>query len=263
MSLEGTGQLVINANCSGGTIAIRGNFTVTDNAGGAVTLSDDARIDVAQINAECDTALTDYAPATAAICTEARLAELDAANLPADVDLILADTNELQTDWVNSGRLDTILDRIDSETTDILNDTNAILIDTATTIPATITAVKGDTAAILLDTGELQVDWVDGGRLDLILDAILVDTATTIPASITAMRTNVDAILVDTLSLTDGTIVDGYTIAAALQIIAAAVSGRISGAGTGTEVFLGIDESTTRLTVTVDEDGNRSDVVYV
>ena len=49
MSLEGFGQLVINANCSGGTVAIRGNFTVTDNASAAVTLSDDARVDQAQI----------------------------------------------------------------------------------------------------------------------------------------------------------------------------------------------------------------------
>lgn len=50
MSLEGNGQLVINANCSAtSTVAIRGNFTVTDNASGAVTLSDEARFDVAQI----------------------------------------------------------------------------------------------------------------------------------------------------------------------------------------------------------------------
>jgi hypothetical protein len=51
MSLEGHGQLVLNANCAGGTIAIRGHFTVTDNAGGAVTLSEDARYDVDQISA--------------------------------------------------------------------------------------------------------------------------------------------------------------------------------------------------------------------
>lgn len=49
MSLEGNGQLIINANCSAtSTIAMRGNFTVTDNAGGAVTLSDNARWDVDQ-----------------------------------------------------------------------------------------------------------------------------------------------------------------------------------------------------------------------
>jgi hypothetical protein len=44
MSLEGRGQLIINANCSAtSTVAIRGLFTVTDNASGAVTLFDDAR----------------------------------------------------------------------------------------------------------------------------------------------------------------------------------------------------------------------------
>jgi phage baseplate assembly protein W len=58
-----------------------------------------------------------------------------------DLDAILADTNELQGDWVNGGRLDLLLD------------------------------------LVLADTGELQTDWVNGGRLDLILDAILADTA--------------------------------------------------------------------------------------
>jgi hypothetical protein len=52
------------------------------------------------------------AVALASICTEARLAELAAANLPADIDSILADTNELQADWVNGGRLDLLLDRV-------------------------------------------------------------------------------------------------------------------------------------------------------
>jgi hypothetical protein len=60
MSLEGHGQLIINANCSAtSTVAIRGHFTITDNAGGAVTLSEDARYDVDQINAQADTALSD------------------------------------------------------------------------------------------------------------------------------------------------------------------------------------------------------------
>lgn len=38
--------------------------------------------------------------ATAAVVTEARLAELDAANIPADLDAVLAATNELQADDV-------------------------------------------------------------------------------------------------------------------------------------------------------------------
>ncbi len=45
MSLEGFGQLIINANCSAtSTIAIRGHFTITNNASG-ITLSDKAKFD--------------------------------------------------------------------------------------------------------------------------------------------------------------------------------------------------------------------------
>ena len=43
MSLEGDGEIVINTNCVGGLITVRGNFERTDNAGGAVTISDDAQ----------------------------------------------------------------------------------------------------------------------------------------------------------------------------------------------------------------------------
>ena len=49
---------------------------------------------------------------------------------------ILADSNELQGDWTNGGRLDLLID------------------------------------AILADSNELQSDWADGGRLDLLLDAL-------------------------------------------------------------------------------------------
>ena len=38
MSLEGNGALTIDSSCTGGIIALRGNFKVTDNSGGAVTI---------------------------------------------------------------------------------------------------------------------------------------------------------------------------------------------------------------------------------
>ena len=38
LSLSGTGQLVINASCDGGTVNLRGQWKVTDNSGGAVTI---------------------------------------------------------------------------------------------------------------------------------------------------------------------------------------------------------------------------------
>lgn len=38
LSLEGKGKIVVNANCSGGTILVRGHFERIDNSGGAVTI---------------------------------------------------------------------------------------------------------------------------------------------------------------------------------------------------------------------------------
>lgn len=70
-------------------------------------------LSAADVNAEVDTALADYDAPTKA--------ELDSAVAPlattsalsdaqGDITSILADTNELQTDWANGGRLDLILD---------------------------------------------------------------------------------------------------------------------------------------------------------
>jgi len=56
MSLEGHGQLILAASCAGGTIAIRGHFTITDNvAGGFVAgaggvISDDARFTRSEVS---------------------------------------------------------------------------------------------------------------------------------------------------------------------------------------------------------------------
>lgn len=74
LDIAGEGLLVINANCDGGTINIRGNWKITDNSGGAVTLVFDD-----------DTT---------------------------DINSILVDTNEIQGDWTNGGRLDLLLDAL-------------------------------------------------------------------------------------------------------------------------------------------------------
>lgn len=52
--------------------------------------------------------------------------------------------------------------------------------------------ICSDIDAVLADTAELQTDWTNGGRLDLIIDAILTDTGTTLEASIAAVQTVVD-----------------------------------------------------------------------
>jgi hypothetical protein len=66
-------------------------------------------------------------------------------------------------------------------------------------VSADVAAVKAETAAIVADTNELQTDWVNGGRLDLILDArasqASVDDLPTNAELATALGTADDAIL--------------------------------------------------------------------
>ena len=53
----------------------------------------------------------------------------------------------------------------------------------------------------------------------------------------------------------------GITAEEAMRIYGAVLSGKVSGAGTGTEVFTGMDGTTVRVTSTVDAQGNRTSVV--
>jgi hypothetical protein len=54
----------------------------------------------------------------------------------------------------------------------------------------------------------------------------------------------------------------GVTVRQAMRIMAAVLSGKVSGAGTGVESFTGIDGSTPRVQVTADTAGNRTNVAY-
>jgi hypothetical protein len=75
------------------------------------------------------------------------------------------------------------IDVVDGEVGDIL-------LDTGTTLPATLATIDGIVDNILLDTGELQTDWANGGRLDLLLDSAI--------SKIDVVDGVVDDILVDT-----------------------------------------------------------------
>ena len=58
---------------------------------------------------------------------------------------------------------------VDSASSITLNSVKQTLV---TDIPATLATIDGIVDAIVADTGELQGDWVNGGRLDLILDGV-------------------------------------------------------------------------------------------
>lgn len=56
------------------------------------------------------------------------------------------------------------------------------------------------------------------------------------------------------------TIEAGYTAEELLRIFAAVLAGKVSGGGTGTETFKGIDDATNRVVADVDSNGNRSNI---
>ncbi len=72
---------------------------------------------------------------------------------------------------------------------------------TGADVASDVVAMKAETVLIVADTGELQTDWVDGGRLDLLVDAILLDTGTTLDDHLTDIKGT--AFVKDTHSLID------------------------------------------------------------
>ena len=86
---------------------------------------------------------------------------------------------------------------------------------------ADIAAIKSETAAIVADTNELQTDWANGGRLDVILDARASQ------ASVDTVDTVADAIKAKTDSLTFG--VAGLVDANIQRINDVAITGDGSG----------------------------------
>lgn len=85
---------------------------------------------------------------------------------------------------------------------------DAVVTDAAgTNVAADIIAVKAETATIVADTNELQTDWANGGRLDLILDArssqTSVDDLPTNAELATALGTADDAVLAAIAALND------------------------------------------------------------
>jgi hypothetical protein len=85
--------------------------------------------------------------------------------LDTEIAAILADTNELQTDWANGGRLDLLLDGAASA-----GDPWTTALPGAYSAGTAGYIIGTDLASVLADTNELQTDWANGGRLDLLLD---------------------------------------------------------------------------------------------
>lgn len=117
-----------------------------------------------------------------------------------------------------------------------------------------------DLAAVLEDTGSLQADWVDGGRLDVILDGIVTAIAGLNDFDPSSDEVLLSATAVD--SILDEQIGDStLTFRQALRIFVATLAGKSTGGGTTANNFRNVADSKNVVAATVDADGNRSSVV--
>ena len=148
MSLEGDGQYILNANCSAtSNLSVRGHFDETDNAGGAVTVTNTAAF---HHNAIIDNILTDTATTIPALI--AALNDISSANVNTEVAAALG-TYDGPTRTEATADKDEVIVQVNANETKI--DTidgivDAILVDTATTIPAQIAALNNISVANIL-----------------------------------------------------------------------------------------------------------------
>ena len=150
--------------------------------------------------------------------TALRMAELDAANIPADVDTL---NTKVGTN-VDAAGTTTVFARLRQIVDTYLADGTIGL------------------AAILADTNELQTDWADGGRLDLLIDAIkAVTDAMPDGGALTALLADIASILEDTGTTLPATLatIAGYidTEVGAIKTQTDKLAGAAPGVGTATE----------------------------
>lgn len=169
---------------------------------------------------------------------------LASANLDTQLAAIVADTNELQSDWANGGRLDLLVDSIYDKGVAIQE----------------LVGIVGDQAEL------------NGTNIGLVkattdkLDDTLVDNAGTYRFTAAALALapggtppTAAAIAEEIFSTANG-INTGESFRQWARRVRAVLYGKTSGMRTGTEVFKAADGTTTLVTVTVDRKGNRSGV---
>jgi len=187
---------------------------------------------------------------------------------------VSGDFGTVVKDWLDGGRLDVILDELTTQgdtnegkldTIDGVVDSNATKLDT---IDGIVDDILLDTQTIELLNNLSQADirtaiGMAAADLDTQLDAIVEDTGTTIPATLSTMDGKIDTVdgIVDSILEDTGTTIPATitTIDTLLDRMAPALIGTVTGAGTGTEVFV---YGGVTATYTVDEDGNRSEVSF-
>lgn len=155
--------------------------TVTDAAGATVGVDVVAvKAETASIQSDTDNIQTRIPAALVSGRIDASVGAMAADTLTASA-LAGDAVTEIQSGLATQASVNTIDDFLDTE------------------VAAILAAVDTEVAAILADTNELQTDWANGGRLDLILDArasqTSVDDLPTNAELATALGTADDAVL--------------------------------------------------------------------
>ena len=194
----------------------------------------------------------------------------------ASIDAVEADTNELQTDWADGGRLDLILDTagaggdpwataipgaygagtagkilgdninaplgtIDTVVDAIKVKTDQFVFTVANQVDANaLTGGGGGDATAANQTTILSNLATVAGYLDTEIAAILEDTGTTLPATLAAMETKIDTIdgVVDSVLVDTGTTLPA-TLATAANL--AALDTKVDTAQADLDIITGID----------------------
>ena len=178
-------------------------------------------------------------------------------------------TTELQSGLATSSALATLdgkVDVIDGVVDAILVDTAEIgvagagltVLATAANLATVAGYLDTEIAAILADTNELQTDWTNGGRLDLLVDAIKAktDALPAAPAAVSDVPTA--AAIADAVhdEVVEGTV----TLRQSIRLHNAALGGKVQGLDTFNPVFRDLADSKDVIDATVDSYGNRSAV---
>ena len=182
----------------------------------------------------------------------AQTATLD--TIKAETVLIVADTNELQTDWTNAGRLDLILDIIAADTT---TDIPALI----ATAQADLDIITGASGVNLLTATQASIDAIEvdtsttlQAELDAIQAAVITNAAgADIAADIIAMKVDTAAILVDT-----GTTLDGRIPAA---LVGGLMSSDVTAISTSTAAADNLEASAETIIIGAAEAGTLSTTV--
>lgn len=230
----GDAYAIVNSGVHGNA-AIKGYVDDIGTAGAGLTAIPWNAAWDAEVQSECADALTAYGVST-----------LDAAGIRTAVGLASANLDT---------QLLLIYGVIDTEIGTLVTQTGAAAIRAAVGLASA--NLDTQLAAIVADTNELQTDWTNGGRLDLLIDAILDDTGTSgvvlAAGSVNASALAADAVAeIWTTALTESYGTDGSALTGAQLLYL--VLGNVSefAIASVTKTVKKIDGSTTAATYTLD-----------